>query len=60
MTDSRNVVHSLERATQMHLDHNTEKNNEKSQKLQEKVPSKVKKREKDATFEPYGQKDMLT
>ena len=30
MTDSRNVVHSLERATQMHLDHNTEKNNEKS------------------------------
>jgi len=41
MTDSRNVVHSLERASHMHLDHNTEKKNEKLKKIQEKVPSKV-------------------
>ena len=58
MTDSHNVVHSLERASHMHSDHNTEKIME-NQKLQEKVPSKVKNREIDDTFEPDGQKDML-
>ena len=46
-----------ERASHMHSDHNTEK--WKIQKLQEKFPSKVKHREKYATFEPDGQKDML-
>jgi len=46
MTDSRNVVHSLERASHMHSDHITEKMNKK---IREKVPSKVKNREKDAT-----------
>ena len=59
MTDSRNLVHSLERASHMHLDHNTEKRM-KNKKIHEKVPSKVKNREKYATFEPDGQKDMLT
>ena len=32
MTASRNVAHSLKRASHMHLDHNTEKKNEKIQK----------------------------
>ena len=32
MTASRNVAHSLKRASHMYLDHNTEKKNEKFKK----------------------------
>ena len=45
MTDSRNVVHSLERASHVHSDHIIEKRM-KIQKLQEVFPSKVKKEKK--------------
>ena len=60
MTDSRNVVHSLERANNRHSDHNTEKKNENSKNYKRKSRVKYKNREKDATFKPDGQKDTLT
>ena len=55
MTDSRNVVHSLERASHVHSDHIIEKRM-KIQTLQEIFS---KNREKDSYFEPDGQKDNM-
>ena len=42
MTDSRNVVNSLERANNKHSDHNTEKKNEKFKNYQRKSRIKWK------------------
>ena len=60
MTASRNVAHSLERAGHMHSGHTTEKKNEKLKKTIKNNQRKIENREKDAVFEPDGQKDMLT
>ena len=60
MTDSRNVVHPLERASYLHSDHNTENRGEKLKKYKRKSRVKYRIEKKDANFEPNGQNDMLT
>ena len=60
MTDSRNVVHSLERASYLHSDYNIEKKGEKLKKYKRKSRVKYRIEKNDAYFEPNGQNDMLT